>query len=88
LSDVDALYTKPPQEAGAVKIENVEFDDQLAEIEFGGIGSTGVGTGGARTKVSAAKLAAASGTPVLLTSTQQVTAALAGERVGTWFEAR
>ncbi|HEY9497675.1 MAG TPA: glutamate 5-kinase [Terrimesophilobacter sp.] len=88
LSDVDALYTRPPQDAGAVKIENVEFDDHLAEIEFGGIGSTGVGTGGARTKVSAAKLAAASGTPVLLTSTQQVTAALAGEQIGTWFEAR
>lgn len=87
LSDVDALYTKPPQDAGAVKIENVGFDDQLAEIEFGGIGSTGVGTGGARTKVSAAKLAAASGTPVLLTSTQQVAAALAGDHVGTWFEA-
>src|SRR5690606_34486590 len=64
LSDVDALYTRPPQEAGAERIDEVAFDDPLDRIEFGGIGSTGVGTGGARTKVSAAKLAAASGTPV------------------------
>ncbi|HEU4850178.1 MAG TPA: glutamate 5-kinase [Terrimesophilobacter sp.] len=87
LSDVDALYTRPPQDAGAVKIENVAFEDQLGQIEFGGIGSTGVGTGGARTKVSAAKLAAASGTPVLLTSTDRVADALAGEHLGTWFAA-
>ena len=87
LSDVDALYTRPPHEAGAVRIDKVGFDDQLPEIEFGGIGSTGVGTGGARTKVSAAKLAAASGTPVLLTSTELVASALAGDELGTWFDA-
>ena len=87
LSDVDALYTRPPHEVGAVRIDNVGFDDQLPEIEFGGIGSTGVGTGGARTKVSAAKLAAASGTPVLLTSTELVASALAGDELGTWFDA-
>lgn len=87
LSDVDALYTRPPQDAGAERIEDVAFDDALDGIEFGGIGSTGVGTGGARTKVSAAKLAAASGTPVLLTSTDHVSEALAGEHLGTWFAA-
>ncbi len=87
LSDVDALYTKPPQDAGAERIENVEFEDSLDRVEFGGIGSTGVGTGGARTKVSAAKLAASSGTPVLLTSTDLIGEALAGEHLGTWFAA-
>ena len=87
LSDVDALYTRPPNEPGAKKIEFVKFGEELAGIEFGEIGSTGVGTGGARTKVSAAKLAAAAGTPVLLTSTALVAGALAGENLGTWFEA-
>jgi glutamate 5-kinase len=88
LSDVDALYTRPPQDADARRIHDVAFDDGLEGIEFGGIGSTGVGTGGARTKVSAAKLAAASGTPVLLTSTDRVAEALAGADLGTWFAAK
>ncbi len=87
LSDVDALYTRPPHVAGAERIEHVAFDEPLDDIEYGGIGSTGVGTGGARTKVSAAKLAAASGTPVLLTSTERVGEALAGAELGTWFAA-
>jgi glutamate 5-kinase len=84
---VDALYTRPPAEAGAERIETVAFGDALEGIEFGGIGSTGVGTGGARTKVSAARLAAASGIPVLLTATELVAEALAGTDLGTWFEA-
>ncbi|HEY0258402.1 MAG TPA: glutamate 5-kinase [Lacisediminihabitans sp.] len=87
LSDVDALYTRPPAEPGARRIDIVPFTDDLAGVEFGDIGSAGVGTGGAGTKVAAAKLAAASGTPVLLASTGQVAAALNGEHLGTWFEA-
>ncbi len=87
LSDVDALYTRPPHVAGAERIAHVAFDESLDDIEYGGIGSTGVGTGGARTKVSAAKLAAASGTPVLLTSTERVGDALGGADLGTWFAA-
>ncbi|MEP6479486.1 MAG: glutamate 5-kinase [Rhodoglobus sp.] len=87
LSDVDALYTRPPQEPGARKITDVAFDDDLSGIEFGDIGAAGVGTGGAGTKVAAAKLAAASGTPVLLAETSAVAEALAGNDIGTWFEA-
>ena len=87
LSDVDALYTRPPQEPGARKITDVAFDDDLGGIEFGDIGAAGVGTGGAGTKVAAAKLAAASGTPVLLAETSAVAQALAGADIGTWFEA-
>ncbi|MCU1508294.1 MAG: proB [Glaciihabitans sp.] len=85
LSDVDALYTRPPQEPGAVRIDDVPFDDALAGVTFGDIGSAGVGTGGAGTKVAAAKLAAASGTPVLLTATHLVAEALNGAAIGTWF---
>jgi glutamate 5-kinase len=87
LSDVDALYTKPPQDPGARRIHTVPFDDDLAGVEFGDIGAAGVGTGGAGTKVAAAKLAAGSGTPVLLASTGDVSAALSGADLGTWFEA-
>jgi len=87
LSDVDALYTKPPSQPGAVRIDHVPLSDDLASVELGDIGAAGVGTGGAGTKIAAAKLAAASGTPVLLTSTANVAAALAGEVTGTWFDA-
>ncbi|MBC7724443.1 MAG: glutamate 5-kinase, partial [Burkholderiaceae bacterium] len=87
LSDIDALYTKPPGTPGASAIHHVPFGDRLAGVEFGDAGFTGVGTGGAVTKVAAAHLAAASGTPVLLASTPQVASALAGDDIGTWFEA-
>ena len=86
LSDVDALYTKPPQDAGAERIAHVPFDDDLSRVVIGDIGAAGVGTGGAGTKIAAAKLAAAGGTAVLLASTANVAAALAGEPTGTWFE--
>jgi glutamate 5-kinase len=88
LSDVDALYTRPPGLPGARPIERVPFSDDLAGVELGDIGAAGVGTGGAGTKIAAAKHAAAAGVPVLLTSTANVGRALAGEPTGTWFEAR
>jgi glutamate 5-kinase len=87
LSDVDALYTRPPGEPGARKIENVQFADDLSGVQFGDIGAAGVGTGGAGTKVAAAKLAAAAGIPVLLAATGSVAQALEGAELGTWFEA-
>jgi glutamate 5-kinase len=86
LSDVDALYTRPPHEPGAERVDHVPVGDDLAGVKLGDAGS-GVGTGGAGTKIAAARLAAQSGTAVLLTSATQVGAALAGERVGTWFDA-
>lgn len=87
LSDVDALYTRPPSEPGARPIARVPFADDLAGVELGDIGAAGVGTGGAGTKIAAAKYAAAAGTPVVLTSTARVADALGGAEVGTWFEA-
>jgi glutamate 5-kinase len=85
LSDVDALYTAPPSQPGATRISAVPFDDDLSSVEIGGT-STGVGTGGAVTKVSAAKLANAAGIDVLLTSTDNVSLALQGQNIGTLFE--
>jgi glutamate 5-kinase len=87
LSDVDALYTRPPHEPGAVAIVDVPFGDELAGVTFGEASAAGVGTGGAGTKVAAARFAAEAGTPVLVTSTGNVARALAGEQVGTFFEA-
>ena len=87
LSDVDALYTKPPHLEGAERIEHVPFGDPLAGVEIGSIGRAGVGTGGAETKVSAARIAAESGAAVLITATPLVSHALAGAEVGTWFDA-
>jgi glutamate 5-kinase len=85
LSDVDALYDMPPTKPGAKRIERVAFGEDLSSVEVGG-SSSAVGTGGAVTKVGAAKLATESGVSVLLTSTDNVAAALEGQSVGTWFE--
>jgi glutamate 5-kinase len=85
LSDVDALYDMPPTKPGAKRIETVAFGSDLSDVEVGG-SSSSVGTGGAVTKVGAAKLATESGVSVLLTSTDNVSAALEGQAVGTWFE--
>ena len=85
LSDVDALYTRPPHLPGARRIDHVAWDDDLAGVELGDVGAAGVGTGGAGTKIAAAKLAAASGTAVLFASTANVADALTGAPTGTWF---
>lgn len=85
LSDVDALYDMPPTKPGAKRIDTVALGEDLSNVEVGG-SSSAVGTGGAVTKVGAAKLATESGVSVLLTSTDNVSAALEGQAVGTWFE--
>lgn len=87
LSDVDALYTKPPHLPGAERIEHVPFGDALTGVEIGSVGRAGVGTGGAETKVSAARVAAEAGAAVLVTATPLVAEALSGADLGTWFDA-
>lgn len=85
LSDIECLYTRPPDEPGARPISRVEFGDDLHGFEFGTTVVNSVGTGGAATKVSAARLAAASGVGVLVTSADLVGEALEGRDIGTWF---
>lgn len=87
LSDVDGLYTKPPTEPGATRIDVVPFGMDLEHIELGAALVNSVGTGGAVTKVSAAKMATQAGIPTLLASTDSLGAVVAGEARGTWFEA-
>lgn len=86
LSDVESLYTKPPTDPTAEPIDVVAADADLAGLEFGASVVNSVGTGGAATKVSAARMAAASGIGVLVTSADLVGRALEGAEIGTWFE--
>jgi glutamate 5-kinase len=84
LSDVDALYDGPPTRTGSQRIPLVASAADIAHVDVSGAGSA-VGTGGMATKLAAAQMATAEGISVLLTSADQVTAALAGEEIGTLF---
>jgi len=86
LSDVDALYDRPPARPGATRISEVRSAADLEGVEIGGRGSA-VGTGGMMTKLDSVAIATASGIPVVLTSVALAASALAGETVGTWFAA-
>nr|WP_206686682.1 MULTISPECIES: glutamate 5-kinase [Microbacterium] len=85
LSDIECLYTLPPDQPGATPIHRIEFGENLDDFEFGSVVVNSVGTGGAATKVSAARLAAATGVGVLVTSAERVDDALSGADIGTWF---
>ncbi len=85
LTDVDALYDRPPTRPGARRIDLVP-DAGTLEADLGSAGSS-VGTGGMRTKVEAASIAADAAVPTLVTATARFGDALAGADVGTWFEA-
>lgn len=86
LSDVDALYTAPPTTIGAKRIAHVPYGDPLLGIEIGATQS-GWGTGGAATKVEAARLATDAGVAVLLTETRLLASVLEGADHGTIFDA-
>ncbi|MEI2819487.1 MAG: glutamate 5-kinase [Marmoricola sp.] len=87
LSDVDGLYDADPGSAGARLIEVVTSMSDLADVQISKSGSSGVGTGGMRTKIEAASIATAAGIDVLLTSADKAAEALAGHKVGTRFPA-
>lgn len=67
LSDIDSLYSKPPTEEGAERIQLVQFGEDLSGLDVSGT-STGYGTGGAVTKVVAATMATEAGIEVILTA--------------------
>jgi glutamate 5-kinase len=85
LSDVDALYNRPPTEPGAEPIERVAHGADLSSIQVSGT-STGYGTGGALTKLAAAQFAAAGGVAVMITKTENVSLLAGGQFRHTWFE--
>ena len=85
LTDVDGLYDRPPSRPGARRIPLVDGTAGL-EADLGSAGSA-VGTGGMRTKVDAATIAADAAVPTLVTATARFSEAMAGLDVGTWFQA-
>ena len=85
LSDITALYTAPPDREGSRPIDTISVRDDLAQFEFGDKVVNSVGTGGAATKATAARMAQDNGIGALVTSADNIGAALAGEHVGTWF---
>lgn len=85
LTDVDALYTAPPGRPDARRIGYVpDVIAALRDVTVGG-STSGVGTGGMVTKLEAARIAAVSGVPVVLTSATNAGPAMMGDPVGTVF---
>jgi glutamate 5-kinase len=87
LSDVDGLYDGHPSEAGTSLLRDVRGEADLDRVRVGRAGAAGVGTGGMRTKVEAARIATGAGIPVVLTSAALAAEALRGDEVGTLFHA-
>ncbi len=85
LSDVDGLYDMPPTNAQAQLIPRVAYGMDLGSLEIAGT-NTGVGTGGAITKVAAAASCTESGIGVVITNADNVVRTLKGESLGTFFE--
>ncbi|MEU0698340.1 MULTISPECIES: glutamate 5-kinase [Streptomyces] len=85
LSDVDGLYDGDPAKPGAARIARVDGPADLVGVSMGSAGKAGLGTGGMVTKVEAARIAAAAGIPVVLTSAGRAGDALAGRDTGTYF---
>ncbi len=86
LSDVDGLYDRNPQEAGAVVIESVDtVDDELLALAEGG---NGRGRGGMISKLESARIVLRAGKQAVIANgrTPQVLERIvAGEAVGTRF---
>lgn len=88
LSDIDGLYTDDPR-----KNPNAEFVELVPElteeyIHMGKGAGTTFGTGGMRTKISAARIAADSGSDMVITNGNEVDnirRILNGEQIGTLF---
>ncbi|MCM6777620.1 glutamate 5-kinase [Nocardia sp. CDC159] len=86
LSDVDGLYDGDPRKGPANFIPEVRSSADLDGVIAGSGGA--LGTGGMASKLSAARLAADAGVPVLLAAASDAAAALSGATVGTAFAAR
>lgn len=85
LTDVDALYSAPPERPDSRRIGYVpNVVATLNNVEVAG-STSGVGTGGMVTKLEAARIAAVSGIPTVLTSAANAGPALMGDVVGTAF---
>jgi len=87
VTDIDGLYDAPPSHVNAKRISEVKDVSAIGDIEIGGVGSSGVGTGGMVTKIEAARIATGAGVAMLLTTLAELPEALTGEDKGTIFHA-
>jgi glutamate 5-kinase len=91
LTNTDGLFTADPAlDPEAQRIGEVKGPAELARLEIGGRTST-FGSGGMRSKVAAAEMATESDIPVTIcngTTAGTLTAAVAGDPVGTRFAAQ
>lgn len=85
LSDVPGLFDSSPRLAGANLISDVRSREDIVGVDTSRPSGNGIGSGGMRTKIMAAKIAAGAGVPVLLAHSADVAGALAGEPIGTYF---
>ena len=86
LSDVDGLYDGDPRKGNASMISEVDGPEDLDGVIAGSGGA--LGTGGMASKLSAARLAADAGLPVLLAAAADAATALTDATVGTAFAPR
>ena len=86
LSDIDGLYDSDPRKSDARFIAEVAGPDDLDGVTAGQ--GSALGTGGMRSKLSSALLAADAGVPVLLAAATDADVALTDASVGTVFAAR
>jgi glutamate 5-kinase len=87
LSDVEGLYDSHPAAEGSSLVADVPLADDLAGVRVGRARGEGIGTGGMRTKLEAARIATGAGIPVVLTAAERADEALTGAPVGTFFHA-
>ena len=84
LSDIDGLYTDDPRKNPDARfIETVEhLDETFLSMAKGSTGSS-VGTGGMSTKLTAAQIAAASGTDMVIANSRDIRSSTASSKVKT-----
>ncbi len=71
VTDVNGLYDAPPSHIGARRISEVSAFKEIGDIEVGGVGNSGVGSGGMVTKIEAARIATGAGVSMLLTNLEE-----------------
>ena len=90
LTDADGLYTRDPRAPGAELVREVHDRALLAELDLDAASASGLGSGGMRSKVVAASMAAGGGVACVIASGAQpgtIARAVAGRAVGTRFTA-
>jgi glutamate 5-kinase len=88
LSDIDALYDKDPRKFPDAKPIPVVYEITGEILKGAGSGSSEFSTGGMKTKIEAAKIAANAGCRIVLANGRVknvITKILAGEQIGTVF---